>query len=104
MNLRCIVIFLGLLTLSCSSRLIQFYPDSYYPEDSVYQNKILNFLLTFDENWHLFTDPAAMDANSRIFAQDLHKSGVELLFIGATSERYLGTRGIAVNLNEPARD
>lgn len=104
MNLRCIIILFCFLLLSCSSKLIQFYPDSYYPEDSVYQNNILHFLLTFDENWRIFTDPAKMDASSRKFAQDLQKSGVELLFIGATSERYLGTRGIAVNLNEPAKE
>lgn len=104
MYLRCFLIFCCLLSLTCTSQLIQFYPDDYYPEDSVYQNRILKFLITYDNNWHLFTDPVVMDKDSRKFAADLQKSGIELLYIGASSEKYLGTRAIAVNLNEPAED
>lgn len=97
-------VLLGLMLMSCSSHLKNFYPGNYYSEDNIYKNKILRFIITFDSNWQLWTDPATMNRDSRKFARQLHKSGIELLFIGASTEKYLGTRAIAVNLNEPARE
>jgi hypothetical protein len=92
------------LVNSCTSNIKQFYPDSYFTEDKIYQNKPLRFILTFNGNWTLFTDPNKMDPGSRQFASLLNKSGAELLFVGATTEGLYGTRGIAVNLNEPVND
>jgi hypothetical protein len=99
-----LAVFLGLTLLSCSSHLRSYYPGNYYHEDGIYQNKIIKFIITFDSNWQLWTDPATMNHDSRKFARQLHKSGIELLFIGASTEKYLGTRAIAVNLNEPAKE
>lgn len=99
-----LAVFLVLTLFSCSSHLKSYYPGRFYPEDNIYQNKIIKFIITFDSNWQLWTDPATMNHDSRKFARELHKSGIELLFIGASTEKYLGTRAIAVNLNEPAKE
>ena len=99
-----LAVLLGLMFISCSSHLKSFYPGNYYSEDNIYHNKILKFIITFDSNWQLLTEPATMNRDSRKFARQLHKSGIELLFIGASTEKYLGTRAIASNLNEPARE
>lgn len=104
MKVRFLLLPVVLTVLSCSSELVRYYPGNYYPEDSIYQNKKLKFLITYDNNWQLWTDPVSMDPDSRKFARQLHKSGIELLFIGTTAEKYLGTRAIAVNLNEPAKE
>jgi hypothetical protein len=45
-----------------------------------------------------------MDKSSRDFAIQLNKRGAELLFVGASVEGAYGSRGIAINLNEPALD
>jgi hypothetical protein len=90
--------------LFCAAPVRQFYPDAYFPEDRIYQNKPLRFILRFEGNWTLFTDPAELDKATRSFAAALAKSGVELLFVGATTEGMHGTRGMAVNLNEPAME
>ncbi len=102
MKFSLLTVFLGLTLLSCSLQLKRFYPGDYYSEDNIYQNKILKFTITYDSNWQLWTDPATMNRGSRKFARQLQKSGIELLFIGSSAEKYLGTRAIAVNLNEPA--
>jgi hypothetical protein len=94
----------GVLFFFCAAPINQFYPDTYYPEDKIYENKPLHFALRFQGNWMLFTDPRDMDKGSRDLAATMAKSGVELLFVGATVEGMHGTRGIAVNFNEPARD
>lgn len=104
MKYHLLAVFLGFTLLSCSSHLASYYPGNYYPEDNIYQNKILKFIITFDDNWQLWTDPATMNSDSRNIARQFHKSGIELLFIGASTEKYLGTRAIAVNLNEPAKE
>ncbi len=98
------LIIAGLLFMSCAPAMVQFYPDDYYPEDKIYENKPLRFILNYSGNWRIYTDPNEMDRGSRAFAKELQKSGLELLFIGATVEGFHGTRGIAVNLNEPARE
>jgi hypothetical protein len=93
-----------LLLCFCAAPLRQFYPDTYYEEDGIYENKPLRFVMKFQGNWILFTDPQEMDKGSRALARTFAKSGYELLFVGATVEGTHGTRGIAVNLNEPAKD
>ena len=103
MNFRVLSIT-GVLFLFCTAPIKQFYPDTYYPEDQIYENKPLHFVLRFQGNWVLFTDPRDMDKGSRDLAITMAKSGVELLFVGATVEGMHGTRGIAVNFNEPAHD
>ena len=92
------------LILSCSPPAGQFYEDSFYREDNIYENKPLGFLLTYEGNWNIVTDPEKMDRNSRLFANELRKAGLELLYVGTTVEGYLGTRAIGVNLNEPSAD
>jgi hypothetical protein len=99
-----IILISVFLLFGCGVTVKQFYPDTFYREDQVYENKPLRFLLTFSGNWHLFTDPEEMDRDSRLHALELNKSGIELLFIGSTVEGLYGTRGIAVNLNEPGSE
>ena len=96
-------VFVMIPLLFCSSSIEQFYPDHFHSEDNIYENKPLKFLLTFTGNWRIYTDPNKMDPDSKAFAKTLSKSGLELLFVGTTVEGLHGTRGIAVNLNEPAR-
>ncbi len=106
--LKSIIIFLVslscILIVSCAAPVRQFYPDTYYPEDRVYENKPLRFVLQFQGNWEIITDPNAMDKNGRELAKRCAKSGVELLFVGTTAEGWHATRGMAVNFNEPARE
>lgn len=90
---------LWLLIGGCASHPPQFYPDTYFDEDRVYENKALGFALAYRGNWHITTDPAEMTRSTREFARSLHRSGAELLFVGSTVEATQGTRGIAVNLN-----
>lgn len=92
------------ILLSCASSIRQFYPDSYFTEDGIYQNKALRFSLSFRGNWVLITDPNEMRGNTREFAHDLQERGAELLFVGATSEGAQGVRGIAINLNTLPRE
>lgn len=104
-NLFLILIVLGILFyLGCSSSLPQFYPDSFFSEDNVYQNKPLRFSLTFVGNWIIETDPNNMDPSSKGLAQEMQKRGAELLFIGITSEATQGVRAIAAHLNYPVRE
>jgi len=93
----CLVVF-------CAAPLKQFYPDTYYPEDKIYENKPLHFVFKFQGNWVLFTDPNEMDKGSKELAATMAKSGAELLFVGATVEGMHGARGIAVNFNEPPHE
>lgn len=99
-----LTIFMVCFLFSCAPSINQFYPDFYYDEDDIYQNKPLGFLLTFIGNWNIITDPNDMDRANRNHARNLKKSGVELLFIGENVEGFIGTRGVAVNLNIPARE
>jgi hypothetical protein len=82
----------------------EFYPGEYFPEDRIYQNKPLHFLLRFEGNWEIITDPNEMGTETKKIARAFEKSGVDLLFIGATNEGFHVVRGQAVNLNEPAMD
>lgn len=104
-SLLLVVVYSALLLIvSCAPSVRQFYPDSFHSEDNIYENKALHFLLVYRGNWQLYTDPKDMDDNSREFAAHLNKRGAELLYVGATSEGLYGSRGIAINLNEPAFD
>jgi hypothetical protein len=100
--LRSAIPVMLLLLCVCAVPLRQFYPDSYYEEDRIYENRPLRFAMKFQDNWLLFTDPRDMDKGSKQLARMFARSGYELLFVGATVEGMHGTRGIAVNLNEPA--
>jgi hypothetical protein len=91
-------------TMCTAPAMRQFYPDTYFEADNVYENKTLRFILTYGNNWYLFTDPNEMDKQTRAFAKSLQKQGVELLFAGATVDGMHGTRGIAVNLNESGKE
>lgn len=77
----------------------QFYPDRFFAEDNIYENKALGFAVTFRGSWTVATDPAEMSKTGRKAARMLQKSGRELLFAGSTVEGTQGTRGIAENLN-----
>ena len=90
--------------LGCTAPVKEFYPDSFFNEDNVYQNKPIGFTLNFRGQWHIFTDPNEMEGRLRSFAEELQEQGGELLFVGTTVERTQGVRGIAANLNAPARE
>jgi hypothetical protein len=95
---------IAILLCSCAGPIRQFYPDAYYSEDHLYENKSLHFIMKFAGNWEIITDPNEMGDETKKIARQFQKSGVELLFIGATVEGYHVVRGQAVNLNEPAMD
>jgi hypothetical protein len=99
---RLILIALLFYGVGCAPALKAYYPGTYYPEDHTYQNKALDFSLTFRGNWEIITELSAMKDNQET-AHELHRSGSELLFIGYTVEQTQGTRCIASNLNESAR-
>jgi hypothetical protein len=98
------IILLGIMLASCAGPIRQFYPDTYYAEDHLYENKPLHFIMRFEGNWELITDPNEMGKESGKVARQFAKSGAELLFIGATTEGFHVVRGQAVNLNEPTMD
>ena len=93
-----------LLTFSCSAPLRQFYPDQFFPEDNVYRNEGIGFLLTLRGKWNIVTDPNKMNRYYRDFAATLQRSGGELLFMGSTVEELYGIKAVALNLNEPPRE
>lgn len=92
------------LVLSCSVPLKQFYPDSFYPEDQIYENKPLHFLIKFEGNWELITDPNEFGRGIRPVARQAAKEGRELLFIGSTVDGTHVVSGMAADANEPAKD
>jgi hypothetical protein len=96
--------FVVLFPVSCAAPLKEFYPDSYFTEDGIYQNRPIGFTLVFRGNWDIVTDPMKMEKGSRAFAGQLLKSGADLLFVGTTSEKTQGVRGIAINLNIPCEE
>jgi hypothetical protein len=89
------------LMLTCAVPLKEFYPDSYFVEDRVYQNRALRFTLTFRGDWNLMTSPNEMEGETREFARELQLRGAELLFAGSTVEGTQGVRGITIHLNDP---
>ncbi len=91
------IVALGLL--ACAGAIKEFYPDSFFMEDGVYQNKPLRFSLTFERNWNLFTDPNDMVRSLKRLAIEHQKEGRELLFVGTTVDGLQGVRGVALNLN-----
>jgi hypothetical protein len=101
---RVLLIFLLYLSgLGCAGAIKEFYPDSYFSEDNIYQNRPLHFMLTFRGVWVIMTSPAEMAKASKKFAGQMQKQGAELLFVGATAEGGHGVRGLAVNLNAPLK-
>jgi hypothetical protein len=82
----------------------QFYPDIFFPEDNIYENKSLGFLLTFRGKWSIITDPVEMNPTYKSFARTMQKAGGELLFMGSTVEGFYGVKAIAINLNEPPQE
>jgi hypothetical protein len=99
---RCLPGVMVALLLGCAAPIKHYYPDTFFSQDNLYENKPLGFLLQYRGAWELFTDPRDMAATAREFARTLQKSGAELLFVGTTVEATQGTRGIAINLNLPA--
>jgi hypothetical protein len=90
----------ALLCLSgCAAPLREFYADSYFPEDRIYENKTIGFSLRLRGEWQIATDPSRLTRPLKELARTLQSRGAELLFVGATAEGAHGTRGIAANLN-----
>jgi hypothetical protein len=89
--------------IRCAASISQYYPDSYFPEDRIYQNKALGLTFSFIGNWEIICDPNKMKEN-KSNAIILHETGGELLFVGFTVEKTQGTRGIAVNLNQTNKE
>ena len=85
----------------CIAPIKQFYADTFYPEDNVYENEGLGFVLRFRGNWSIVTDPEQMNKHYKAFAQNMQNAGGELLFMGSTVEGLYGVKAIALNLNEP---
>lgn len=92
------------LFFSCAAHVMQFYPDDYFGEDRVYENKSLQFLMTFRGNWRIITDPNKMNKTYKSYAKILQRSGAELLFMGSSVEGLYGVKAIAINLNEPPQE
>ncbi len=90
-----------LLLVNCSQQIRQFYPDSFYSEDRIYQNSTLKFSLNFRDNWSLVTNPNNMDRAVKRLARGFQKQGIELLFVGSTVDALQGVQGVAANLNLP---
>ena len=92
------------LLVNCAGPLRQFYPDTYFEEDQLYENKPLHFLLQFKGNWELITDPNEFGSSILPLAKQARKEGRELLFVGATAEGRHVVTGMVSNANEPAHD
>ncbi|MCU0609046.1 MAG: hypothetical protein MUF22_04675 [Chitinispirillaceae bacterium] len=104
MTMRTLLVSCLVLLANCAGPLRQFYPDSYYEEDQIYENKPLKFLLQFRGNWELITDPNEFGKSIVPLAKQASKEGRELLFVGSTIEGRHVVTGMASNANEPARD
>jgi len=96
--------FILLLLVNCAAPIKQFFPDTYYPEDHIYENKPLRFVLKFDGNWELITDPNELSRSAKKTVINWAKAGIELLFIGSTVEGLHTTRGMVEHLNMPPRE
>jgi hypothetical protein len=92
----------SLLLLSCAPTAIihQFYPDTFYPQDRMYQNRSLGFALVYKPTWVLLPDPADMSKSQRAAATALRAQAAELLYAGQTADGSQGTRAIVENLNQ----
>ncbi|GAI35280.1 unnamed protein product [marine sediment metagenome] len=95
-----LVFLLAVIIIGCAATIKEFYPDSYFKEDNVYQNKPLRFSLDFQGNWDIETDPNRMDRGIRKEVRRHQKIGVELLFAGTTTDGLQGVSAVAANLNE----
>lgn len=102
--LSCLTTGLFLTGIFCAAPLRQFYPDIYFPEDNIYENKTIGFALTFRGAWNIICDPAEMNRQYRSFCRSVQHSGGELLFVGNSVEGLYGVKAIAFNLNEPPQD
>lgn len=87
------------LGVSCGPSFVQFYPDTYYEQDRIYQNETLGFALMFTPGWEITTDPSEMNKTRQAAARQLQEQGAELIFAGETVDGSQGTRGIVENLN-----
>jgi len=87
------------LLFACSPPVGEYFPDHFFPQDRIYENRPLGFTLTFTGNWNIATEPRAMTPEYRAVARTLYESHAELLFLGYTAERSQGARGIVNNLN-----
>ncbi len=104
MRLILILFLPAIFTARCIAPIKEFYPDSYFNEDHIYQNKPLRFSLNFQANWNIDTDPNQMDRPLKKLAGSFQKQGTELLFVGSTPDGMQGVRGVAINLNLSSRE
>lgn len=88
------------LLVECAGPIKEFYPDSYFTEDHIYENKSIRFSLTFRNNWEIETDPNKMDKGIRKEVRRYQKMGVELLFAGTTTDGLQGVSAVAASWNE----
>jgi hypothetical protein len=93
-----------LLLSGCAPAIREFYPDTYFEADRIYQNKSLGFTLTYRGNWLITTDPNKMSKTIKPIARSFAQSSAEFLFVGSTVEGLYGTRGIVNNLNLPPNE
>ncbi len=88
------------LLVKCAGPIKEFYPDSYFTEDHIYENKSIRFSLTFRSNWDIETDPNKLSRGIQKEVRRHQKGGVELLFAGATTDGLQGVMAVAANWNE----
>lgn len=98
------ILLVLVVSMACAAPLKQFYPDTFYPEDHVYENKPLRFVLKFDMNWELITDPNELSRSAKTTVVNWARAGIELLFIGSTVEGLHTTRGMVEHLNMSPRE
>jgi hypothetical protein len=98
--------YLGLVLgfAGCAAPIKEYYSDTFFEEDRIYQNKPLGFTLRFLDDWYLFTDPNTMDKSIQALARQLNHDASELLFVGATTDGLQGVRAVAAHLNASARE
>jgi hypothetical protein len=105
MSMRQVIVLVFFVAISsCAPLVKQYYPGHFSREKHSYQNNVLGFSLTYRGAWEITTDPNKMSIVSKDYAKELHTSGAELLFSGATVENTQGTRCIVVNLNETCEE
>lgn len=98
------VLATALLLVKCAGPIKEFYPDSYFIEDHIYENKTIRFSLTFRKNWEIGTDPNKMERGIQKEVRRYQKIGVELLFAGTTTDGLHGVSAVAANLNASTQE
>jgi hypothetical protein len=85
----------------CAAPIREFYPDAYSAEKREYRNDAIGFSFVLSGSWDIVTNPNMMGEHKSAAKLLQKTSAGEFLFIGNTTEKTQGIRGVAVNLNMP---